>query len=238
MLSIGAYYDLKSREVDDRLWMLFVGAGLVLYAWEYVSGATADVQMILVSVSLTAAIAIVLYRCGFFGGADAKALVAVSVILPVYFPLMSFFYVHPVTGITVLTNAVLFAMVVPLYNALSNLVRLASGERIFEGFDEPAWKKALACFVGTLSNKQEIQYHSVIECSADEGKKRFSFQLNYDDYNDVCRCSSDRFTYSGIRADDDPIWLSQNLPFLVFLLAGFLAVMLSGDLLLLMLRHQ
>ncbi|MER3407915.1 MAG: peptidase, partial [Nitrososphaera sp.] len=85
MLSIGSYYDLKTREVDDRLWVVFGGAGLVLHAWEYVSTATVDVPMALISVSLTAAIAIVLYRYGFFGGADAKALVAVSVILPVYY---------------------------------------------------------------------------------------------------------------------------------------------------------
>ena len=186
MLSIGAYYDLKTREVNDRLWMVF-------------------------------------------GGADAKALV-VSVILPVYYSPSSF-YVHLLTGIMVLTNAVLFALVVPLCNALSNLVRVARGERIFEGFDEPAWKKILACFVGTPN--KHIHHHSVMECSVDEGKKRFSFRLNYDDDGG----GSDRSCYSGAPTNDR-IWVSQNLPFLVFMLAGFLAVMFSGDLLLLMLRHQ
>jgi preflagellin peptidase FlaK len=231
MLSIGAYYDLKSREVDDRLWMVFGAAGLVLYAWEYVSGATADVQMILVSVSLTAAVAVALYRYGFFGGADAKALVAISVILPVYHPLMSF-YVHPITGIMVLTNTVLFAMVVPLYNALSNLIKVARGERIFEGFDEPAWKKILACFVGTPN--KHIRHHSVVERSVEEGKKKFSFRLSCDD--DVG--GSDRSCYSRAPTDDR-IWVSQNLPFLAFMLAGFLVTVLFGDMLLLMmLQHQ
>jgi preflagellin peptidase FlaK len=234
MLSIGAYYDLKTREVDDRWWMVFGGAGLVLYPWEYVSGATADVQAILVSVPLTAAIAIALYRYGFFGRADAKALVAVSVILPVYYPLMMSFYVHPVTGITVLTNAVLFALVVPLHNALSNLVKAARGERIFEGFDEPAWKKILACFVGTPPNRQKICHHSVVERSVEEGKKKFSFRLNCDD--DVG--GSDMSCYSRAPTDD-LIWVSQNLPFLVFMLAGFLVTVLFGDMLLLMmLQHQ
>jgi preflagellin peptidase FlaK len=86
MLSIGAYYDLETIEVDDRLWMVFGGTGPVLYVSEYyMYGVTANVQMILVSVSLTAAIAIALYRYGFFGGADAKALMAISVIMPVYY---------------------------------------------------------------------------------------------------------------------------------------------------------
>ncbi|UVS70106.1 prepilin peptidase [Nitrososphaera viennensis] len=232
MLSIGSYYDLKTREVNDRLWMVFGGAGLVLYAWEYASGVTADVQMILVSVSLTAAIAIALYRYGFFGGADAKALVAVSVILPVYHLLMSSFYVHPLTGITVLTNAVLFALVVPLYNALSNLIKVARGERIFEGFDEPTWKKILACFVGTPSSRP-IRHHLVIECSAGEGKKRFSFRLNCDEDDSDSKGSCCAESSVGGRT-----WLSQNLPFLVFILAGFLVTMLFGDMLLLMLQHQ
>jgi preflagellin peptidase FlaK len=232
MLSIGSYYDLKTREVNDRLWMAFGGAGLVLYAREYVSGATADVQMILVSVSLTAAVAIVLYRYGFFGGADAKALVAVSVILPVYYS-SSGFHVHPITGITVLTNAALFALVVPLYNALSNLVKVARGERIFEGFDEPTWRKVLACFVGTPSNRP-IRHHSVIECSAGEGKKKkFSFRLNYGDEDGS---DSKGFCCAGSSVGGR-IWLSQNLPFLVFMLAGFLAVMLFGDMLLRVLQH-
>lgn len=229
MLSVGAHYDLRTREVDDRLWIIFSGAGLVLYAWEYISGTTIDVQMVLISISLTAAIAIALYRYGFFGGADAKALVAISVILPTYHPLMSF-YLHPITAITVMTNAVLFALAVPLYNALNNLAKVVRGERIFDGFEEePKWRKVLACFVGILSNKHKIRHRSVIEFSAGEGKKRFSFGLNYGD--DGCRCSSDRFSYSEASADG-PIWLSQNLPFLAFILAGFLATMLFGDMLL------
>lgn len=229
MLSIGAYYDLKTREVDDRLWLVFGAAGLVLYAFEYVSGATADLQMILVSVSLTAAVAVALYRYGFFGGADAKALVAVTVILPVYHPLMPF-YVHPLTGITVLTNAVLFALVVPIYNALNNLVKVARGERIFEGFEEERmWRKALACFVGTPSNKQEISHHAVIECPAGEGKKRFSFRLDYDKDDDSY---SDRSCYKVSR-----MWLSQSLPFLVFMLVGFLVTVLFGDMLLQLLQR-
>lgn len=229
MLSIGSYYDLKTREVNDRLWMVFGGAGLALYAWEYASGVMADVQMILVSVSLTAAIAVALYRYGFFGGADAKALMAISVIMPVYYSPSSF-YVHPITGIMVLTNAVLFALVVPLYNALSNLIKVARGERIFEGFDDPAWKKILACFIGTPSSRP-IRHHLVIECSAGEGKKRFSFRLNCDDSDSKGSCCAGS-SVGGLT------WLSQNLPFLVFMLAGFLVTMLFGDMLLLqVLRH-
>lgn len=231
MLSIGSYYDLKTREVHDRLWMVFGATGLVLYAWEYYTyGVTADVQMVLVSISLTAAIALALYRYGFFGGADAKALVAISVILPVYYPSMSF-YVHPITGIMVLTNAVFLALVVPLYNALSNLVKVARGERLFEGFDEAMWRKVLACFVGTPSNKQ-MRHRSVIEYSAGEGKKRFSFRLNCDEDDSDSKWSCCAGSSVGGRT-----WLSKNLPFLVFMLAGFLAAVLFGDVLLQVLQH-
>lgn len=235
MLSIGAYYDLKTREVDDRLWTVFGAAGVVLYAWEYVSGAMADLQMVMVSVSLPAAIAIALYRYGFFGGADAKALVAISVILPTYYPTMPF-YVHPITAITVLTNAVLFALAVPLYNALSNLAKVARGGRIFEGFEEERkWRKILACLVGTPTlNTKKMRHCSVIECPADEGKKKFSFRLNSDDYDDSCGC--DMCSYSRAAAGG-PTWLSQNLPFLVFMLVGFLAAMLFGDILFQVLLH-
>lgn len=168
---------------------------------------------------------------GFFGGADAKALVAISVILPVYYPLMSF-HAHPITGITVLTNAVIFAMVVPMYNALSNLAKVARGERIFEGFkEEPVWRKVLACFVGAPSIGQK-RHHSAIECPAD-GKKKFSFHLSSDKVVSKDGCHSRIFA-------NGPVWLSQNLPFLVFLLVGFVASMLFGDLLLMimLLGHQ
>lgn len=189
-----------------------------------------------ISTVAIAAIALALYRCGFFGGADAKALVAISVILPIYYPLMSF-YVHPVTGITVLTNAVLFALVVPLYNALSNLVKVARGEQIFEGFEkERKWRKVLACFVGTpTSDKEKMHHSSVIEALTGEGKKRFSFRLNCDDHDASYRCR-DMHSYSRASTDGST-WLSQNLPFLVFMLAGFSAAMLIGDILFQLLLH-
>ncbi|AFU59761.1 hypothetical protein Ngar_c28410 [Candidatus Nitrososphaera gargensis Ga9.2] len=74
----------------------------------------------------------------------------------------------------------------------------------------------------------------VIECSAGEGKKKkFSFRLNYGDEDDS---DSKGYCCAGSSAGGR-MWLSQNLPFLVFMLTGFLVVILSGDMLLRVLQH-
>lgn len=132
-----AWRDINTRRLPNRLWPPLVGLGLVLLAWETFQIAPFDSllgRLFLVQVGISllfiAPLGYAFWWLGGFGGADAKALITLAVLLPTFpsyivgtsqFPLVE----TPVGvfSLTVLTNTVLIAAVVPLLLAVGNLSR-------------------------------------------------------------------------------------------------------------------
>ncbi|MGZ0746759.1 prepilin peptidase [Haloparvum sp. AD34] len=138
-----AYRDVRTRRLPNRLWPPLYAFGLVLLAWETLTHwplAGIEDRLFLVRVGLSllfvAPLGYVFWRIGGFGGADAKALIAVALVYPT-FPT----YILPIAGIpalpavetylgvfslTILTNTVLVGALYPLglavYNAASGRV--------------------------------------------------------------------------------------------------------------------
>ncbi|MDE1812888.1 MAG: prepilin peptidase, partial [Thaumarchaeota archaeon] len=68
MLGIASYTDIKKREIDDKIWMIFGGLAVFLLFFTpniFNSLTTVGFSLIIVP------IAIFVWRIGFFGGADA-----------------------------------------------------------------------------------------------------------------------------------------------------------------------
>ncbi|HET7336938.1 MAG TPA: prepilin peptidase, partial [Candidatus Nitrosotalea sp.] len=75
MLSIASYTDIKKREIDDRIWMIFGGLSVVMLIF------VPDLSHSLVTIGISlivAPIALLVWRIGFFGGADAFALIVLA----------------------------------------------------------------------------------------------------------------------------------------------------------------
>jgi len=133
-----AWRDINTRRLPNRLWPPLVGLGLVLLAWEAFQLSpfgTLEGQLFLiqagVSLLFIAPLGYAFWWIGGFGGADAKALITLAVLLPTYpmyvlgslhFPLVE----TPigVFSLTILTNTVLFAGAVPIVLAAQNLSRV------------------------------------------------------------------------------------------------------------------
>jgi preflagellin peptidase FlaK len=136
VLGWAAWRDVKIRRVPSRTWYPLFALGAVLLAWDAVGhlslSGTGDVLFfvrVAVSLLLVAPIAYLFWRLGGFGGADAKALIAISILLPTFptyffsgFTLPLVVTTLGVFSMTVLTNTVVLAAGYPLAIATRNLL--------------------------------------------------------------------------------------------------------------------
>lgn len=213
LLIYTSFLDIKRREVEDKPWIFFSIIGIMFFVYEFVStGIILDWYLALISIGITAPIAFVLYYLGFYGGADAKALVTLSFIIPVFRPVL---YLHPLTPLIVLTNAMVLVLALPIFFLVRNLYSIIIGDNIFSKFeDEPVWKKIVVSFIGyRLKNVKEDDFYLSLEKTV-KGKKKFDLSLLKDD---------EEF----LQGKD--IWGTPGIPLLLFLTGGFITMLLFGD---------
>jgi preflagellin peptidase FlaK len=239
-LMVSSWYDFKTREVPNRVWVFFAPIGLALtflqFYLSYLAGEVAVPVFWLLSFAVTTGISLVLFYAGLFGGADAKALICLSIALPVY-PSSVCSYLNiltPFFPLAVLSNAVIGSSLVVLVIASYNLLKLIqTGKGLFEGLEsEPFWSKILAFMTGfkvdfkKLKNKSQ---YTPLECFS-RGKDgeiirhlRISIRLE------------DETSQKNVCLDNLPkelkgkIWATPGLPFLIFVTAGFVSALLVGD---------
>lgn len=131
-----AVRDLKTRRVPNRIWRPLLGLGLValllegVFAW--LSGGFVWQQFLIgaaVSIGLLVPLGYGFWLIGAFGGADAKAVMVIAIVFPtvptyrlgeLVFPLVE--STVSAFALTVLTNAVVAAVVYPLGLGLYNLL--------------------------------------------------------------------------------------------------------------------
>lgn len=220
MLCYASYSDLRFREVSDKLWVVFGFIGALITAYDFVTiGLSSYTFLGLISIGVSAAISFGLYYARFYGGADAKALTVISVIMPVYWPVAA---IHPFTAIYSFMNGLLISVALPIGFAIYNLIRILKGDRIFEGLEhEHILRKALACFLGTLCDDAKAKRFWMPMEDFSEGRRRFSFNIFVDIESQI---------------DRDRAWLTPGIPLLVFITCGFVVSVFYGDILGLMLH--
>jgi len=137
MLGIAGIFDVKSREIPDIIWLIFGGIGAVLYAWDYDHGMT-PYHVITIFTSVFAGI--MLWRWNIAGLADAFAIFATAVILPVHYE----FVMMPIMILVI--SFLLVVIFVTTYNVSLNVLDVIRSKKldIFSEFSEPRHKKAFA----------------------------------------------------------------------------------------------
>lgn len=211
MLLCASIIDLKKREISDRIWIGFGGFGILLTALE-LNGGSANMLQYVLPVGITAPIAYGIYRTALFGGADAKALITISLLLPFY---DMTFKIHGITALTVLTNATILTLTQVIYNSVRNCIEIAKGRAIFEGFEESNARKALAFMMGFRTSSPK-GFSFAME-SSEGGKRKFIFHpAKYDEF---------------VASNSRGIWVTPALPFVVYMALGFTFMVIFGDLL-------
>ncbi|WP_254821301.1 A24 family peptidase [Haloglomus halophilum] len=133
-----AYRDIRTRRVDGRLWapLVVIGVVALLLDFSRVGLTSFSGERLLfrtgISLGLVGALGYLFWRLGAFGGADAKAIMSLSLCFPAYpdyaLPLgLGTVPDHRATlgvfSLTILTNTVLAGLAYPLVLAAGNAVQ-------------------------------------------------------------------------------------------------------------------
>ncbi|SFG99720.1 preflagellin peptidase FlaK [Halopelagius inordinatus] len=136
VLGWAAWRDVETRRVPSVAWYPLVALGVVLLAWDavgHLSLSTLADRLFFVRVGVSllfvAPLSYAFWYLGGFGGADAKALITFSILLPTfptyYLPGIALPAEATTLGVfsmTILTNTVIFAAGYPLAMAARNLL--------------------------------------------------------------------------------------------------------------------
>jgi len=232
-----SWSDIKTREVSNKVWAFLGPIGLAItLANIHLTGSYSKLNDLALSFLITTVLAIALFYLGFFGGADAKALICLSLALPyppteVFTPAFSFI---PLLPLSVFANAILSSVLIAFYALLRNVLWFASGKSLFEGLEsESVTKKFMSLITGykvKVSDLKEKVYLYPVEKieQTQEGKitKKLQvfIQAEADREADVAKI--DDFSRSGLVRE---VWATPGLPFLLFITFGLIITLLFGD---------
>jgi preflagellin peptidase FlaK len=117
MLAISSYEDFKTREVDDRIWLIFSQIGIIItlieYFFKYIDFSYLMLYVLSIIITIIVLIMIIIERIiyypKFVGGANLKALITLSFLDPIN---LNKNVIHPFTPIIVLTNSCIISLII------------------------------------------------------------------------------------------------------------------------------
>lgn len=240
LLGYASWSDLKWREVSDWVWIIFAPFGVLLTGLSiYFTGAWSLLIDLGVSVGVMFTLSVLLFGLGFFGGADAKAFICLSVALPWYpryipfSPLTEF--IQPLFALAVFYNGVLAAASSALYVMGRNIVwKLQTGRSLFEGLENPPlWKKGLAVLSGyrvKISDlEKSIHLYPLEDAEEGEGKvtRRLRVFVKVEEEKEIVVKRLRGLGDKGVLSDE--VWATPGLPLILFITIGFVLALFLGD---------
>jgi len=227
-LVYSCYSDFKIRRVPNKLWLPMIGIGVILAFVDFITYGPDFFIHFAFSVVLLSAFAYLLFKINAFGGADAKAIITLSILIPTFPSFVLFGRALPLTGIPPLNlfafsafgNAVLISLVVPIALFIYNLTQ--NPEEVIE--------KPLYSFIGYKSEISKLKNRHI--------------RLIQDFVEQDDRVVP-RFRFNGVQIDDalierlqhlskegkipEKVWVMPGLPFMISLTVGFATALIYGD---------
>jgi len=231
MLGYTSWVDLKTREIYDMVWLVFGGLGLVIALYEIYTGSMALVWFVAV-VLFSSAISIGLGYLGLFGGADVLAFITLAVLHP--FPptaLEPFLgIVSPLFPLTLFSNSALAGASYSLVLLVRNLASTIQGRSLFSGLeDEPLWRKLVVLVTGLKMGLGSVrgppfQYPLEVPSTGEKPGRKLILMPDIQD-DDSAAETFRTLEASGVEA----VWVSNTLPFIVYIAIGYVLALVLGD---------
>jgi len=221
-LTIASYMDVKSREIEDYVWylMLIASIPLLIFRFNTLIGNAPLLLLYLISLVTGISVALILYKFTLMGGADAKALIVLSIN---EIPLLHKDPLSLLPPLSIFVNSTLFSLsVIPFILARNTLYLLTRGS-LFKGFEKEDIKKKVLCFLTAykvpfdtyLKNKY---MYSLAE-SRENGEKRLKIGV---------RLEEEEGELNVIDLKEE-VWVSPLLPLIVFIEIGYIVYFFWGN---------
>jgi len=218
-LIIATYYDLKSREISEYVWVpALVFSSIFTYL------VIRPNILVLIFSLIPAVILLLLMFLGMIGGADFLALLLISISTP-------YLNVIPISMLTLLLSALIPSSLV-LYNFIINLTLCRN---LMEGLKCSSTHKLSLIFLSRPMKvskflKSKFMYPlTIVKCSTNEFvvKCRTSFNIEEDfkeHIRDVMKCLE-----LGYVSNDDYIWVTPALPHILFITIGYILALVIPE---------
>jgi preflagellin peptidase FlaK len=250
-LLYASWSDYKTREVSNRVWILFAPIALILSIVEILIYDLSLLPFYGLSVGLTFFIAFLLFYSGGFGGADSKAFMCIALALPFSTNLLISPLIHQgisplaqlLFPIVIFSNSVLIAAASAGFILLRNLFqRLVKNKQFFEGDlkSESLGKKIIVLITGyrmpisKLKEKWHIYPMEDIETTENISKRKLIIVPKEEGRNEIIARLNRAIETKEI---SDYVWSTPGLPMLVFVTIGLIIAILFGDIVWVAISH-
>jgi preflagellin peptidase FlaK len=213
ILLYASYTDIKTRRASNFLWIIMgLAGGILLLAQYFLIGFENILMLIFVPIMIGFVYLLFQFRL-LYGGADAKALMALTILVP-FFPSISNFPLFGKSAMpfpwVLLVNSLFMFLIIPISLFFYNLFHKNL--------------KFPHAFLGYFSSidKARTKFLWPLEI-IDNGKKKLSLRPKNFDVDDEFNA----FEKEGVT----DIWVTPKVPFMIPLLIGFIFSFIFGDIL-------
>jgi preflagellin peptidase FlaK len=221
LLTYASYTDIKTRRAANILWVIMasIGAILIIIQFLYVKDGFPNIWYLAFIPIMIGLMYLFFQMRLLFGGADAKALMALAILVPIQpiiwsFPFLRLDFSLPGSWI-IFANAIILFLFIPISLILYNLIKR-----------NIKFPHSLLGYVITIEKAKQT-FVWPMEKIKDGKRKLVYMPKNFDVDEELAE-----FEKLGIKE----IWVTPKIPFMIPLLAGFLAAFFLGDILLQIVR--
>lgn len=240
-LLFGSYMDLRKREVSDIPWIIMAVVGLIttIIYIIFAENKAKDGTIIGINLGIGIAIGLILYYTGMMGGADAKAIMALSLntaIYPFTYELTSLLVYDVVPPIfnTFFNWLLALVIIYPLPLLFYNIYLKIKKKKLFENTNANFASKILMMISGYLipvekaKNRTDIVYSEVYDAEEEEWEIKHFMQVPEIEEEEEYKAQVETFIQKTNRKN---IWVKVLPPGIVFLLIGYILNIFLGNIL-------
>ena len=251
LLTIASYQDIKARLVSDWIWLLMIGGGSILHLLQFVIALNESINMdeylfsLFMNVIIALLLGLFLMLSALGGEADRIAFFAIAFVTPqqsAIFPIANADYVYLFSFLPKIIgtffNAYLLAILVPIGIFLYNLIQKRRKGLKYIYPQTSTLAKLFLHFIGypkaTNAISKEINenpwHFDFLEDFVDgEWKIKFQMQLDTPEADLEKKLKLAELLEAN---EKDFVWVQPSLPFIFFILIGFILEILMGNLIL------
>jgi len=215
ILFYASYTDIKTRRASNMLWVIMGIIGAILLAVQYVTvGFENPYYLLFIPIMIGLMFALFQLRL-IFGGADAKALMALAILVPIkpeilQFPLFEGAVISMPGSWIIFSNSILLFLLIPVSLLIVNLLK--------RNIEFPY------CVLGYKMSVEKAKHTFVWPLEKiKDGERKFSYMpKEFDIEKELLAFEKHNIT---------EIWVTPKVPFMIPLLAGFIATFVLGDIL-------